>query len=453
LECLKRLDAQPRLMDRPELKRLERHVEQRLVGVSYVSRDMSRAIERQRKNLRNMLATVDQLLAKSEDLSDETKERIRKDAKSFVEDLEQRMAEPGAQVALSFRTARGIEGYRYVWGTYGRMDGSKPLGLLRHVGGNPLFGFVAHNKVEMADYDMLVKWVKTAYGYFHEFALPAIPEGNREKAEKFLAAAIPLFDRLDRANRQMLIPALADGQLGLVIDRKLTSKQFIGSQPATEKPMPMVEPALVLGLDDPALFKKGLGEYRAVINGLIAALRESDENADIPEEVQIPEPKVTDVAGGKLYSLTLPEEWQLDKKIVPNLGIGDHVAVVSISHDHSRRLLESTPLAVGGVLEDQRPRACAVWIDWAATVDAASPWVDYIIAQSMANSEQRMPKAVLESQVRIVKDVLKALRTFTSETYFEEGILVNHGLAEIRDVGNGEVENPLGRADNSNRPL
>ena len=40
------------------------------------------------------------------------------------------------------------------------------------------------------------------------------------------------------------------------------------------------------------------------------------------------------------------------------------------------------PLEVGGVLADLgRPRACAVWVDWAAAVEAASPWVDFIIAR------------------------------------------------------------------------
>ena len=94
LECLQKLGKGPRLIDRPELKLLEKHVNKHLVAVSYISREMSRAIDRQRKNLRNMLEGVEKLLAKS-DLSDEQKERIRKDAKSFIEDLEQRIPEPG----------------------------------------------------------------------------------------------------------------------------------------------------------------------------------------------------------------------------------------------------------------------------------------------------------------------------------------------------------------------
>jgi hypothetical protein len=73
-----------------------------------------------------------------------------------------------------------------------------------------------------------------------------------------------------------------------------------------------------------------------------------------------------------------------------------------------------------------------VWLDWAAIVEAASPWVDYIVEQSTADSDQKQPTAL--SQAHIVTDVLKALRSFSNEIYFEDGVMVNHGLVEIRDV-------------------
>jgi hypothetical protein len=75
-----------------------------------------------------------------------------------------------------------------------------------------------------------------------------------------------------------------------------------------------------------------------------------------------------------------------------------------------------------------------VWLNWAALIEAASPWVDYIVEQSTADSEQATQKAAIQSQIRIGTDVLKTVRSFTNETYFEDGVMVNHGLLEIRDV-------------------
>ena len=49
-------------------------------------------------------------------------------------------------MGLSFLADRGVEGYRYAWGGHDRLDGSKPLGLLEHVGGNPILGVVVRHE-------------------------------------------------------------------------------------------------------------------------------------------------------------------------------------------------------------------------------------------------------------------------------------------------------------------
>ena len=122
----------------------------------------------------------------------------------LAKDLKALMPEVGAMMGFRFLSDRGIEHYRYAWGDHDRIDGSKPLGLLQHVGGNPILGLVAREKVNVEDYNRMVKWVKTAYGYFDELALPHLPEADRGKVQKFLMAALPLVERLDKANREML---------------------------------------------------------------------------------------------------------------------------------------------------------------------------------------------------------------------------------------------------------
>ena len=71
-------------MDRAELKPLEKYVDKRLVSVGYMSQAMSRQLNNQKKNIDDMLATGRQAAAESADLSDEQKERIRKDAKELA---------------------------------------------------------------------------------------------------------------------------------------------------------------------------------------------------------------------------------------------------------------------------------------------------------------------------------------------------------------------------------
>ncbi len=435
LECLEKLGQGDRLLDRPEFKPLEKFVDKRLTSIGYMSEKMNRSVNNQQKNFDEIQHLVDKLLPLAK-LTDQQNERIRKDVEEWAEDIKDLMPEVGGTMALSFLSDRGLEGYQYTWGEHGRIDGSKPLGLLQHVGGNPILGVVSRAKVTAGDYDLMVKWAKTAYGYFEELALPNMPEGEREKAKKFLAAALPLVERLDKANREMLIPALADGQSALVIDGKLTSKHFIESLPATEELMPMVEPAIVIGLSDAKLLKQALGEYREVLNGLIDAVRQV-EGSNVPENVQVPEPQATESSLGTIYSFTLPKEWGVDEKIVPNLGLSDKVAVLSASRDHTERLLKATPLAIGGALDKaDRPLATAAWLDLAALVETATPWVDFVFEQAAASKgiDEGRQKTILE-QVHTGLEVLGALRSITSESYLEDEAMVNHTLMEIRDVG------------------
>jgi hypothetical protein len=289
--------------------------------------------------------------------------------------------------------------------------------------------------MSVADYDRLSKWTKTAYGYFEEFGLPNMKENDREKAKKFLDDALPLLKRMDKINRDLLIPALADGQAALVIDAKLKSRQFIEALPATEKPMPMVEPAIIVGVSDAKLLREAFGGYREAINGLIDAVRKI-EGSDVPDWVSIPEPQVSEVKTGTIYSFALPKDWGVDKQIGPYLGLSDKVAVLAASQGHVQRLLKPTPLAVGGALaKPDRPRAGAVWFDWAGLVDAATPWVAVALEQ-MAQSQPEMKEKLPEiaPQVRTVLDVLKVLRTVSSEIYLEDDVLVTHTLLEVRDV-------------------
>ncbi|HYW79991.1 MAG TPA: hypothetical protein VE890_10470, partial [Thermoguttaceae bacterium] len=312
-DALAGLGQGPSLADRPELKPLEKFADERLVSIAYLSEDFAKRISSGKGDIDDLVEFAQQALPTVDELNDDQKERILKDIGDLAEEIKAAIPEPGPIMAFSFLAEQGIEGYQYNWTEPAGLDSSKPLTILQHLGGDPLIAFVGRGVHSPEAYDSLVKWAKVGYGYFKEFALPEMSEKDRQEYEKVVELLGPLVKRLDKANRELMIPAFADSQGALVLDRKLRSKQFCQGMPETDEPMPMLEPAIVLGVSDAELARKACQEYRAVADGVLDAVREINPG-EIPDDFRIPDPKVNETDLGTISGYDLPTEWGLDKK-------------------------------------------------------------------------------------------------------------------------------------------
>ena len=136
--------------------------------------------------------------------------------------------------------------------------------------------------------------------------------------------------------------------------------------------MPMVEPALVLGVSNAQLLRQACGEYWAVAEGFLDAVRQVDPKHGIPADFKLPKPTVTKCKLGEIAGWPVPAKCGVDKAIFPNAGLSDQVAVFTLSRSHTERLLASAPWKIGGLLASlNRPLVLAGGFDWAAFVDAA----------------------------------------------------------------------------------
>ena len=442
-DALAKLDQGPRLAGRSEFKPLEKFADRRFTSISYMSQAVHTRMVNSAKDLDDLKKSLDELIPELPLAKDQQKQ-ISKDVAALLKDLEKLMTTPGPVMTFSFTSPQGDEAYQYDWTPYQGLDGSRPLDILSHVGGDPLLAVVGRSKpVTVENYDLLVKWVGVGQRYFEEYALPTMGDEEHTKYDKFMKGFKPLARRIDKANRTMLIPAMADGQYGFVLDAKLQSKQLVEAMPAADKPFPVPEPALVLGVKDASLLRKGGEEYRTAINGILKLAREQSDS-EMPEMV-IPKPKVAKLGESEMYSFDLPADWGLDKAIEPNIGLSDKLLVLSVTRKHTERLMAATPLKTTGVLGDpKRSRAMAVHFDWAATVDAITPWADLATEQILDqtgkaddDSAKQQRKAIV-SQVHTVLDVLKVLQRVTSESYLEDGSLVTHTVTEWKDVAGKE---------------
>ena len=236
----------------------------------------------------------------------------------------------------------------------------------------------------------------------------------------------------------MLLPALADGQAALVLDARLTSSQWFAKMPPTAKPLPLLEPALVLGVSDSGLLRKAFAEYRSIVNELIPKVHEVAPN--VPDN-QLPEPESRKAKAGTLYFYPLPAATGIDRQTAPTAGLSNRVAVLTISQKHAERLLATAPLKVEGgpLAELKKPRAMAFYLNWAAVIHGVTPWIEQGLHAAGIDPSEKVEvgdeswKGILK-QVPTVVQVLQVFRSYTSSTYFDGRVLVTHSETVIQDL-------------------
>jgi hypothetical protein len=442
-EHLAKLGEEPLLADKEEFEKLAEHLEKDVASVSYVSKRLMAFQRMTAEDLDGFAEMIGGVLEESDDVPEPLKERLQEDLPELANDLKKYITEAGAMVGCSLITETGFESYSYNWSPQLRLDASKPLELVNHLGGSPLLAVVGRGVNDPEAYDVFAKWIGKGIGYFEDFALEEMEEDEREEAEKALGIIKPLLKRLNETTREHLVPALADGQSGFVLDADITSKQWHEEMPENYTELPMVEFALVMAVSDAEEFKTAMREYKAILDDAVDAIREADPES-IPEDYEIPAPSVNSTDNGTLYAWEIPSDAGLDEQIVPCLGLSDSIAAFATSRALAERVLAENALEPAEeVLSDaDEPRGMVVGLDFAGLVEAAEPWVDYAIRSSsmpeedLANDPEDDPSEVTDitSQVHAGMEILKCFKGVWSETTEEDGVWETYTAMVFEDI-------------------
>jgi hypothetical protein len=436
----------PRLTSRPELKPLVRVANKRLTSISYSSKALAAKSRMSAEDIDKLATTAEQALDAA-GVPENKRKAIMKDVRGLAGDLKKELAAPGASLSFSYLSDRGYEGFDYQYGDFPDRDSSKRLTLLDHVGGDPILAVVGRSKGTLERYQTFSKWIKIAYGHAEPLILEKLKEQEKQKYEEVGKMVFPLLKRFHEISGQMLLPSLEDGQAGFVLDGKWKSKQWHPAMPASDKELPMLELALLVGVSDRALLEKAMKSYGKLIEDVLELVKKNAPPDSQPPFTKLPEPEVKTVMAGNLYLWQLPKEAQLDPRVALTAGLSEKVGVVALSAGHAERLLAAKPLKVeGGPLADtKRPLTGASYFNWPAFIDTLSPWVMFAIEQTPL--EKALPgggeikdkedgqkkRAEIIRHVRVVLDALKAIRVSTSATYLEDGALITHSEVVIRD--------------------
>ncbi|MEX0669695.1 MAG: hypothetical protein WD060_04465 [Pirellulales bacterium] len=433
------------LLTLPAFKPLLDHLDKPITGISYLSESLNEALGASRSDIESMATLVDQL--DDDGMSEEAKADIRDLTGRVADEYAKRLPEPGPWTAFSFIGEQGYEGYVWNWAQNLPFDGSKRLDLLEHAGGAPLGVLVSRIKSDPAAFDVAVNLTRAAWVLFEKHGRPQLSDEEGEQFDQFNEHVAPLGGKLTTILRDKILKGLADGQVGLVLDAKARTKRPQAELPASSEPLPLVEPAIVLSLDDPKVFRDGLSDLFALGDELTEAVRDMDSEA-VPAGYRIPAPEKSKVEGGTVWSWALDNS-QLDEQIRPSIGVGEKAAVFSLVPKQVGRLLVESRLETGAQLTKfAEPLAGAAALDFAGLVDVLQPWVVYVTrygcvqqrdgsvdadTELTAADENEQAKEAL-AHAKVIFEALKSLRAAVSETSFRDDALVTHWRNVIRDM-------------------
>ena len=434
------------LLALPQFAPLVAHKDKPLTGISYLSAALTAALAPTEDDLEPWLDGVT-AAAERADLDEDAVAEARRWLGDAATAYGARLPEPGPWLSYAFLAAEGYEGYAWDWARNQRYDGGRRLDLLRHAGGSPLAVSVARFKADPELFPDLVAFVRDGLGFARDHLVPRADEDDREKFEAFDEHIVPLGARLAEIVGGKFLPALADGQLGFVLDAKGTTKRPHAALPASAEPLPLPAPTIVVPLADAKLFREGLSDLFALSDELVDAVRGMNPDA-VPEGYRIPDPRRTKVEGGSVWSFPLVRSG-VDEQVAPAIGIGERAAVFTLAPDQAARLLAEARLDTGAALADfDRPLCAAAALDVAGLVDALRPWVLYLTRygcvqrregrveaeeELSAEDEDATAKEAL-ANVAVVFEVLKTLRTAVSETETRDDAVVTHWRNQIRDL-------------------
>ncbi|HEX2473472.1 MAG TPA: hypothetical protein VHK01_01930 [Lacipirellulaceae bacterium] len=435
------------------LKRLEKHADQRVVSIGYVSKELAQGISSPDRTIDDMAGAAEEILSAAE-VPAEDSEALVEDIRSLGNEFKKYMPEPSETASIAFLTSRGYEGFQYQTSPRPMADSSKPLTILNHVGGSPMLFAATRTKESPRDYEAMVEAFKRIAQRVEKIAESKAEPDDWAEYQEIRERALPLLRRWDRATREHLVPALQDGQSALVMDTSAESKRWFRQMPESPKPLPMLEFAIIAGVSDADELRKAWTEYFDIAGEAIEILREVNPD-DVPEfTLSEPEERELD-GGGTAYVYNFPEEWGVDSQVAVNAGLTNSVAAISVMPGTTERLLRKSELEVDTSLDLNRPAAVVSYFNFEEFIDLFRPWIDYGFDVAIGklkveeededdgDDEDEQPEppspVMLQAgffipQLQQLLDVASALRSFSMVSYEENGVWVTHSETHFEDL-------------------
>jgi hypothetical protein len=436
----------PALIDTPAFAPLRDHGDKPLTAITFMSEPLTKALSASADDLDIWLDNLE-AIARAAELSaeetDDARDWLLRAKRSYGELLPQ----PGAWTAFSWFGGSGYEGYAWNWTKNQPVDGGRRLDLLDHVGGNPVAAVVGRLKTDPTSATTLEGLARDGAALLAGIARQHMDEDDRANFDRVRDELAPLCGRLLDTFGTRFMAAVADGQIGLVLDGQATTRRLHADLPQAAEPLPIIEPAIVLPLADRGLFIDGLNDVFEILDEFVVRLRKLAPDS-IPAGYEIPAPVKQKLEQGTVWAFPL-EKSGLDAQIRPSIVVGDDLAGFTLVPGQAERLLAKKPLATATQLAAfDQPATAAAAVEWSRLVDALEPWLVYLTRYGSVMQREGDVDPALEltagtetpevsealEHLDVILDVARCLRAAAATTVQKDDALVTHWRNEIHDL-------------------
>jgi len=429
VEHLKKLGQGRSLAESKAFGPLRRHWKPRAASIVYVDADLH---GRGKIPADGWVRVIDRVLEAlpAKGLPEGLVPRIKKDARSLLDDINRDLPETAPFVSASFLN-RGLETYSFS-SPDPTLDAGMPLSILSRAGNAPLLA-VASRSARLGDtYSRFTKWVKVAYGYFEDYVVPRIPKQDRAEFDHFRTLFIPAIAELHETTEKLLLPAIGGCQELLAVDKGGVLNSLPGSAEPLVRPIKYPRPAFLLEPTDVEKLKDAFAKYRET---LMAFQKRAGRELGF-RPVEIPLPVSRQHAGGTLYKYALP--FSLGPDFEPHALLSGKAAVLSLSPTQSKEMVESSASVPDSVIELAAPAGLVYSADLRGLSGLLLEDIAIILVtlkqQGAIPAEQAK---FIGAHLQPLKQALGAIKSWRGRVYVEDGFQVHHSWLEVEDLTDG----------------
>jgi hypothetical protein len=355
----------------------------------------------------------------------------------------------GAMATITLSTPGGWESYAYDYSRPASDAADRPLELTSRIGPGTIVAAVARNTDRPDAYET-VRTIFSEIGQLAEALVTLAAEEDPQAGPlvaKVVSEARTLARRLDKANVELLNPALKGVETGFFMDGQARSKAWVAGMPEAANGLPMLEIGYLTQVNDGAKLVQALAEYAAVLEDVLRLIDELDVDDEFPT-MTLPTWAPKKIGGRTLQVFDgIPAEAGIDPQFMINAALEGKLAVVSTSPALTDRLLGAKAAPPGLIGEfANKPISSATYYNNAALMKFLEEWTVYGIEQvsvlltefgggeDEGNPFSAVVAGSAAQHVRVVLRALACYRTVSSVTYREENATVTRTATVWEDL-------------------